>query len=210
MDTPSATGFLGSSIPHLPLSFQQVTATKTVLIPVTNCKSSQTFRMLRQYGKWSAGRNWSFVSSHYATKGFYPVTALNYNNHTYYKTRATTFSYSLVSFILQCISKATVRKEDMLAIRHRVFQNKAIKKVLNEFPFIVASFIDLDKRLSSASASTSASTSASGTTLQNITNIVPKVDNTPSTSAHSQVPSSVPPVKLVSKYMVNISVESNY
>ncbi|KAG0161934.1 hypothetical protein DFQ30_004810, partial [Apophysomyces sp. BC1015] len=54
--------FLGSSIPNLPASMRRAAAAKAIYIPSSPVPHTRTNRLLRQYGKISAGWCWAFHS----------------------------------------------------------------------------------------------------------------------------------------------------
>lgn len=70
------------------------------------------------------------VSSYYASKGFYPVTATNYNNHTHHCNKAASLSLRLASISMQCISRGTMPKDDMVAMLYITLQEPRIRQLI--------------------------------------------------------------------------------
>ncbi|KAG2211374.1 hypothetical protein INT45_013598 [Circinella minor] len=139
--------FLGSSIPDLPDDLKKSKKSNYILFRKTATKFSQTQRMLRQYAKCSSKQQWSLVSTHYSTKGFYPVTAINFNQHTYFRNKTKSLTYVLASYSIQCITKTTTHKEDIISMLFTVMQNKQVIETVKGYG--IASFADLHKALES-------------------------------------------------------------
>ncbi|KAI7882577.1 hypothetical protein K492DRAFT_193384 [Lichtheimia hyalospora FSU 10163] len=110
---PEVTGFLGSSIKHLPVELRQPTSSTHILMRIKCAEHSTSNRHLRQYSKIAAPYMWSFHSLRFAIQDFYPINPLAFADHAATINGLGGISCRLASRFLQCVAKRHVCKSDI-------------------------------------------------------------------------------------------------
>lgn len=112
-DHPEITGFLGSSIKHLPVELRQPTTSMQILVRMKSAESSVSNRHLRQYAKMAAFHTWSFHSLRFATRDFYPVNPLAFGDHAVTINGLGGIPCRLASRFFLCVAKRRVCGSDI-------------------------------------------------------------------------------------------------
>ncbi|KAF7729616.1 hypothetical protein EC973_003989 [Apophysomyces ossiformis] len=140
-------GFLGSSIHGLPVALKKSIKADSILTRTTPGSCTRSNRLLRQYGKIHAARNWSFASTHFATQGFFPVNPVNFSSHPQLPPRMGKTTHALVSCVLACLCRVTARQDEIFVTLQNAFKIPAIQKLVVD-NYAISSFTALDKLLS--------------------------------------------------------------